>query len=268
VTTTTATAVTAPGPLGRAGNFLREVGLVFAREISPELRVPIGLILGMLQPLVFLVLFGPLLGGMPGLGGSHWQWFVPGILVMIGMFGTSAAGYGVLVEAGGGSLERVLVTPLSRAAMLIGRTLKEALTLLVQGALITLLMAPFGLRIHVAGVAAGLALLVVVGVGVGSLSFALALAVKRSPSLFWAVQQFAQFPLLLTSGVLLPVEAGPAWLAAVSRFNPFTYVVDAERALFAGDLAAPAAGYGALAAAAIAAIGLALGIRGMRRATL
>ncbi len=268
MTATTATAVATRGLAGRAGNLLRDVLLVFAREISPELRVPIGLVLGMLQPLIFLVLFGPLLGGMPGVGDSHWQWFVPGILVMIGLFGSGAAGYSVIVEAGGGSLERMLVTPVSRAAMLIGRTLKEGLTLLVQGVLITLVMAPFGLRIHPAGVAAGLALLVATGIGIGSLSFALALAAKRTPSVFWAVQQFAQFPLLLSSGVLLPVEAGPSWLAAVSRVNPVTYVVEAERALFAGDLTAPEVAYGTLAAAAIAAVGLALGIRGMRRASL
>jgi ABC-type multidrug transport system, permease component len=264
----TTTTVAAPRRLGRAGSFLRDIGLVFGREIRPELRTPIGLIAGMTQPLVFLALFGPLLSGMPGIGESPWQWFVPGNLVMIGVFGTSGAGYHVLVESGGGSLERVLVTPLNRAAMLIGRTLKEAVTLLAQGVLIILAVLPFGFRLHPAGAAAGLALLAVTGIGIGSLSFALALAAKRTPSLFWGVQQTVLFPLLLLSGVLLPADQGPAWLATASRVNPLTYVVEAERALFNGDLTAPAVGYGLLAAAAIAAVGLAAGIRGMRRAAL
>lgn len=263
MTTTTAT-IAAPHRLGRIAGFVRDAALVFGREIRPDLRAPFGLVFGMLQPLVLLAFFGPLLAGLPGVGGSPWQWFVPGNLVMIGVFGTSGAGYSVLVEAGG-ALERVLVTPLSRAAIMIGRTLKEAMTLLVQAVLIILAVLPFGFRLHPAGVLAGLALLVVTGIGIGALSFALALAAKRAPSLFWRVHQTVLFPLLL-SGVLLPVDQGPAWLATAARANPLTYVVAAERALFTGDLTAPAVGHGVLAATAIAVVGLAAGIRGMRRA--
>lgn len=260
---------TGAGALATAGAVARDAWLVFAREMRPELRAPMGLIFGMMQPLVFLALFGPLLYGMPGVGsGPPWQWFVPGILVMIGIFGTGSAGYYVLVESGGGSLERMLVTPLSRGAMLIGRTLKEAVTLLAQSALIILAVLPFGFRLYPAGVLAGLALLVAAGVGIGALSFALALAARRAPSLFWAVQQTVTFPLLLLSGVLLPLENAPGWLAAASAVNPMTYIVEAERALFAGDLAGPVVARGALAALAIAAAGLAVGIRAMRRAAL
>ena len=131
MTTTTATAVAAPGRLGRAANLLREVGLVFAREISPELRVPIGLIIGMLQPLIFIVLFGPLLGGMPGLGDSHWQWFVPGIVAMTALMGASFTGANLTQEIVTGSHERLLVSPLSRSSMLVGRALKEIVPMLM-----------------------------------------------------------------------------------------------------------------------------------------
>jgi ABC-2 type transport system permease protein len=248
---------------------LTDAGTVFTREMMPTLRSPIGITFMMVQPAIFLVLFGPLLTGMPGTGGTApWEWFVPGILVMLAVFGTTAAGYGLLVELTGGSLERMLVTPLNRTAMLVGRTLKEVVTLLVQAVLIVLVALPFGLRPHVPGLVAALLLLAVFGVGLGGLAFALALAAKRQEELFYAVQQVVLFPLVLLAGVLLPVEAAPGWLRTLSRANPVTYVVDAERALFRGEFWDVSVAYGLVAAAVIAAVGLVLGNRAIRNATL
>ncbi|MDP9865979.1 MULTISPECIES: ABC transporter permease [Streptosporangium] len=250
-------------------NIVSDTGVVFAREIRPELRNPIGLLFGMIQPLIFLALFGPLLPGTPGGGQtSPWQWFVPGIVVMLGLSGTGSAGYYLLVEGGGGSLERMLVTPLNRTAMLVGRTMKEIVTLLAQAALIIVVVLPFGFRPHLLGTVAGLLVLAVLGVGLGSFSFALALAARRQPSIFYGVQQTLLFPLMLLSGVLLPVENAPSWLYGMARANPVTYVVEAERALFAGDLAHPSVPYGVAAAVVVALAGLAVGTRGMRRASL
>lgn len=111
----------------------------------------------------------------------------------------------------------------------------------------------------------GLLILAVFGVGLGALSYALALAVRKREWLFWAVQQTLTFPLLILSGVLLPLEAAPPWMLALSRVNPLTYIVEAERALFAGDLANPAVLAGALTAIAVAVVGLAVGTRTIRR---
>jgi ABC-2 type transport system permease protein len=250
-------------------NFVANTGTVFAREMRPELRNPAGLIFGMAQPLIFLLLFGPLLSGISG-GGQEtsWQWFVPGIVVMLCLFGTFSAGYFLLMEGDSGSLERMLVTPLSRTAMLVGRTMKEIIMLLAQALLVIAVVLPLGFELHLLGVLAGLVLLVVLGVGMGALSFALALRARRQPTLFYVVQQMLMMPLLLLSGVLLPIENGPAWLAAVAGFNPLTYVVEAERALFAGELTSTTVLSGVIAAAAVALAGLALGTRGMRRASL
>ena len=73
-------------------------------------------------------------------------------------------------------------------------------------------------------------------IGIGALSFALALASKDQDWLFWTVQQTVIFPMLLLAGMLLPVENGPGWLRFLSQLNPLTYVIDAERVLFAGEL--------------------------------
>jgi ABC-2 type transport system permease protein len=245
--------------------FLRDTATVFSREFVPSLREPYALVYAMGQPLVFLLLFGSLLGGALGQGGSSWQWFVPGILVMMCLFGPMGAGYSLLIELTGGSLERMLVTPLNRTAMLIGRTLKESVVLLVQAVLIIALASALGLELYPAGMLAGLVLLTVFGVGLSSLSFVLAIKSRPSGNLFWTVTQTLMFPLLLLSGVLLPMDFGPAWIQAVGSVNPITYIVDAERALFAGDLASLPVLYGTIAVCAVAVAGLALGNRTMRR---
>lgn len=74
------------------------------------------------------------------------------------------------------------------------------------------------------------------------------------------------FPLLILSGMLLPLEAGPAWMQAAATVNPLTYIVQAERALLAGSFTEPAVLWGLLAAAATAVVGVAVGIRTIRRA--
>lgn len=237
---------------------LSDVGTVFVRELRPTLRDPFSPLFNLAQPLVFLGLFGPLLSGMVGTGGgTPWQWFVPGILVMMVLFGTGVTGYGLLLDMQTGSHERMMVTPLSRSAMLIGRSLKEMAPIVAQTLLIIALVLPSGFRLYPSGALAGLCVLTVFGVGLGALSYALAIASRKREWLFWAVQQTLLFPLLILSGVMLPLETGPAWMQAASAINPLTYVVEAERALFAGDFSDPSVPVGTLAA--VAAVGLVVG---------
>lgn len=244
---------------------LRDTGTVFLRESLPSLRSPWGLVFGMLQPLVFLLLFGPLLSGVPGLPSeSGWQWFVPAILIMLALFGTTGTGYMLLTEMQTGSHERMLVTPMNRSAMLVGRSLKDVTELLVQGVLICAVMVPFGFRIYPAGAVAGFLLLAVVGVAMGALSYALAIACRRHQEMFYMVQQSVLFPLLFLSGMMLPLDMGPGWMQAAGRLNPLTPIVEAMRALFAGRVADAVVMRGWLVAVVIAFIGVALGTRGMR----
>lgn len=240
---------------------------VLVRELRPTLRDPFSPIMALAQPLVFLGLFGPLLAGVPGLPGtSPWQWYVPGILVMIGLFGTSATGANLLFEMQTGSHERLMVTPLNRSALLVGRALKEIAPLVAQAVVIILVMLPFGFRLYPVGALVGLLMLAVFGVGTGALSYSLAIAVRKQEWLFWGVQQTLIFPLILLAGMMLPLDGGPGWMRTASQVNPLTHIVDAERALFAGDLANVSIAYGAVAAAGLAALGLLVGTRAMHRA--
>ncbi|KAJ8144100.1 hypothetical protein OY671_002775 [Metschnikowia pulcherrima] len=255
--------------------FARDTGIVLVRESRPVSHDPFSVLFGLVQPIVFLASFGPLLVGSLGgtttgqevSGGNVWQWFVPSILVMTTSFGTSTTGANLLVESQTGAHERMLVAPSSRASLLVGRALKEMVPIVAQSVVVVLVMSPFGFESHPAGAVVGSVSLAVFGVGIGSLSYALALAVRKQDWMFWVVQQTLVFPLMISSGMLSPLETGPRWMQVASDVNPSRYVVDAERALFAGDLTASAVAWGWVAAVVTAAVGLAVGIRTMVRTT-
>ena len=254
-----------------AGNLFSDIRAVFLREMSLVLRDPFSVIFSLVQPLVFLALFGPLLAGSidpAALGGaSPLQWFLPGVIVMICLFGTGASGSNLLFEISLGSYERVLASPLRRPAILIGKSLKELAPLVVQAALITVVSIPFGFVLYPLQVLAGLLLLGVFGVGMGAFSNALAIASRKREWMFWAVQQSLLFPLLILSGMMLPLEAGPHWIQVVGAFNPLTYIVDAERALFSGSWTDPAIGWAVLAAVLTCVVGLWVGVRQVAKST-
>jgi ABC-2 type transport system permease protein len=246
-------------------NLVTDTGTVFSRELRPMLRNPFTLVFSMVQPLVFLALFAPLLPDLPETGASALQWFVPGIVVMSCLFGTSMTGSNLLFEIQTGSHERMLVTPLRRPALLIGRALKEIVPVIAQAALIVAVCVPFGFELHLAGALLGVGILALFCLGLGALSYTLALASKNQEWLFWTVQQTLLFPLLLLAGMLLPIDGGPGWLQTLSKFNPLTYVVDAERVLFSGDILTSATLTGLISAAAVGAVGILVGSRAMKK---
>ena len=242
--------------------FAADTSLVLTRELRPVVRDPFSVIFAMVQPLVFLALFGPLLDQVSGLGtASSLQWFVPGIVVMSALFAASTTGANLQQDIKTGAHERLLVTPLDRSALLVGRAFKEVVPVLLQTAIIVAVTIPFGFRFEPLGAVAGLLIVAAFAVGLGALSHALALAAKDNDWVFWGVQQTLLFPLLLLSGMLLPIEGAPGWMQALSQANPLTHVVDAERALFDGRFAEASVGWGVLSALVVLAVGLWVGVR-------
>lgn len=249
--------------------FVSDTLLSFRREIGPTLRSWYYVVFGVIQPLLYLGLFVPLLGAMPMAGeGNPLQWFVPGMVVMLVLFTTVSCGWALTEELISGSFERFLATPASRPALLVGRALKELAPLLVQALILIAVAVPFGLQLHVLPMLIGLVFLLVFGVSVASLSYALAIASKHDGSLFYLVSHSVSLPLMLLGGVLLPMQMAPDWLFIASRFNPLTYLVEAERALFMGELFSLTVLWGAVVSAIVAIVGLAVGASTIKRATL
>lgn len=213
----------------------RDTWLIFERSITLSLRNPVWVIMGVLQPILYLLLFGPLLTNvakMPGFPpGGAFNVFVPGLLVMTALFGSAFVGFGLCDEMREGVVERMTVTPMSRVAMLMGRTLRDVVLLLGQGLILVALAVPFGLEINLGGVAVAFGMLVLIGIMMSPVSYILALVLKSEDSLAPVVNGMA-LPLLLLSGVMLPMSLAPDWLQTIARFNPLYHAVAAIRALF------------------------------------
>ncbi|MBE3002286.1 ABC transporter permease [Nocardiopsis sp. HNM0947] len=243
---------------------VRDVLAVWNRQARPLVRNPLAVVFGMAQPLLYLALFAPLLTGLGGPEGQDpWQWFVPGLLVMLALFTCGFAGFGLLPEIASGAHERMLATPASRTSLLLGRVVQDVALMLVQSVLVLLLVLPLGFRAPLPETVLGLALLAVLGAVLATLSYVVALATRQT-YVFAPVLQTVVMPLMLLSGVLLPMDLAPGWLYTLSRLNPLAHVVDAERALFAGQWGTDVA-VGWVVALVLLVLSLVLGARMMRR---
>ena len=251
--------------LGHVG-FFTATFVVFRRQLRLALRNPAWVVIGLLQPILYLTLFGPLLEPLAVQLGTvnAYTLFVPGLLVQLGLFGALFAGFVRIGEYRDGVIEAERVTPASRTALLLGRVLRDVLQLLVQGIILILLGLAFGLDGSVPGMILGLALVVLVGAACSSASYALALTTKSEDALA-PILNLVTMPVLLLSGILLPMTLGPAWLQAVSDVLPTKHIVDAVRAVFRGDFWTVATLWGTVWALLLAVAGLWVGTRTFRR---
>jgi ABC-2 type transport system permease protein len=213
----------------------RDTWLIFGRYFGLFIRNPAWVVIGIIQPLLYLVLFAPLLKSIansPGFPpGGAYNVFVPGLLIQLGLFGSAGVGFSLIAELRAGVVERLRVTPVSRLALLLGRAMRDVLTLLIQAVAIVLLSLPFGLSLHPADLLIVLGLITMIGVLFSSISYMLALLLKNEDA-FAPVVFTAILPLLLLSGVLLPLSFAPNWLRNIAAANPLAYAVDAARAIF------------------------------------
>ena len=237
---------------------LRDTWLLFQHHLRITLRQKFGLVFGVVQPLLFLVLFGPIFATI-----GTWETLVPGLIVQLGLMSTGMAGFGVVFEKRSGVLERMRVTPASRLALLLGRVLNNAVTLILQTVLLVAVGYAFGLRAPAAGVLAGLVLVIVLGLSLAALSYAIALTLDDQ--LFAPVMSTVVVPLVLLSGAFLPMSMAPGWLDALSHISPFRYVLEALRELFAGHYASGTVGVGVAVTVVFALVSVTIGTRVFNR---
>jgi ABC-2 type transport system permease protein len=246
----------------------RDTWLIFRRSLVLTLRQPVWIVFGMMVPVLYLVLFGPLLEGAvqtSGAGTNAFNWFVPGLIIQIAIFGTAFGGFGLIAEVRSGVVERMRVTPMSRASMLLGRSLRDVVILMVQATIMIVLAIPFGLQIDLQSVVAVLGLLLLIGLSVAPLSYAGALVLKTEDAFAPVVNAIA-LPLLLLSGILLPMALAPDWLQFLSTINPLTHAVDAARALFNADWGNPDIAIGVAISAVFAVFAVWVGSRSFSQA--
>jgi ABC-2 type transport system permease protein len=248
---------------------LRDIWLVFLRYWGIFLRNPAWVAIGVIQPVLYLVLFAPLLKSIASVRGfppgGAYNVFVPGLLIQLGMFGAAGVGFSLIAELRAGVVERFRVTPVSRLALLLGRALRDILMLLIQATILIVLSLPFGLSIHFTGVLVMLALVGLLGLLMASISYACALWLKSEDS-FAPLIFTATLPLLLLSGVLLPLTLAPGWLRNIAAANPLSYAVDAARAVFNDHLGDVSVEKGVLITGVLAVLAVAIAVRSFGRA--
>lgn len=226
--------------------FARESFIVFRRQLRMNLRNPAWVIIGALQPVLYLLLFGPLLEPLVDQFGvtNAYTFFVPGLLVQLGIFGAFFAGFSLIGEWREGVIEAERVTPASRTALLVGRLIRDLLQLFVQALILVVLGYIMGMDASFGGMVLGIALTLLIGGACAAASNALALTTK-SEDVMAPVINMVMMPVLLLSGILLPMTIGPDWLQSASDVMPIKHIVDAVRGSFMGDFAADTIFWGA-----------------------
>jgi ABC-2 type transport system permease protein len=248
---------------------LRDTWLIFGRYFGIFIRNPVWVSFGVLQPVLYLVLFAPLLKSIaatPGFPrGGAYNVFVPGLLVQLGLFGASGVGFSLIAELRAGVIERLRVTPVSRVALLLGRALRDMVAIAIQSLILILISLPFGLSIHPVGIVVVLLLIGLIGLMTASIAYAVALAVKSEDG-YAPIVFTATLPILLLSGVLLPMQIAPQWLQNIAAVNPLLYAVDAARHIFLGNLGDPSVVKGVVILLVLSGIAVVIGARQFGRA--
>lgn len=231
----------------RSGNsFLGDVWVNFKRWNLKAIRNPFVLVVSLVQPIIFLVLFTQVFGGIAGdaisrggsfgAGGITYETFlVPAIAIQVALAAAVTSGIGLVNDIENGMFEKVLVTPMNRTAVFVGKTAAEVTRIAIQIVIILALGTLLGAEIATGfGGALGI---VAVGVlfALWFVAFSNALAVlTRDQESTIIGANLLQFPLLFLSSAFLPLTALPAWIQTFAAINPVTYGVDAARALMLG----------------------------------
>jgi ABC-2 type transport system permease protein len=220
----------------------RDTWLIFQRHFLLVIRARTWILFALAQPVTYVLLFAPLLKIALRAQGvttytQAYQIYVPGLLTVMAIVGGAYTGFGLLRELRSGIIERARVTPVSRLAMMLGRALREVVMLLVQAVVVTLLALPFGLRVPIGDLLLAYLLLAMLSMFAVNLSYAITMRTRNEASLGPMMNSVSQ-PIMLISGVLLPLTLAPLWMRRVADWNPFYWATNGMRALFAGHIGA------------------------------
>jgi ABC-2 type transport system permease protein len=218
------------------GELWRAIWVIAYRDLIRFVQERARLISSFAMPLMFLVIFGAGFSQMIGNltpGVDFLQFMYPGIIAMSVLMGSLMSGLSVVWDREFGFLKEVLVAPLSRTGIVLGKTVGTAAISLGQG-LIMLALAPLiGVTVDGALILKLIPLLIIVSMCMSGFGILLA-SRMRSMQGFQLLTQIILMPLVFLSGVFFPVNNVPTWLEVISKINPLTYGVDAIRQAFLG----------------------------------
>jgi ABC-2 type transport system permease protein len=243
------------GPLTLAS----ETWTLYRRAVIKLSRRPVILYFSLVQPLVWLLLFGQVFAEVaraPGFaaafgGQSYLAFFAPAVILQTILFGAGQSGLGLITDLDSGYLSKLLTTPINRLAILLGRVLGDLTRMMVQAVIILAITFAMGMRFGpdglditisyyygIPGILLALLLALIFGLMLAGLNVAIALTTRSTEATF-LIANFLTFPLLFTSTALLPGAILPDWLQTISQVNPVTHAINAIRALLYGPSIVP-----------------------------
>lgn len=228
--------------IGRRGDLLRHGALLTVRGVRTLMRQPAYAAITLVQPVIWLLLFGQLFKAVvdiPGFGrgsGSYLQFITPGVIVMTALFSSGWAGTVYIEDMNRGVMDRMLASPVRRGAMMIGTLAYQALTTVVQTLIVFGIAYAAGARFP--GAAAGIPVTVLaavlISVVIASFSNAIALLVRQQDALI-GISQFIVLPLQFLSSAIMDTRLSPTWVQHVARYNPVDWAVVASREVLSPD---------------------------------
>ena len=213
---------------------LTDTWFMTVRQARNLMREPIWIVLLLVQPMVWLVLYGQLFHNVTRLGGfgttSYITFLAPAIVVMNAFFGATWSGMSMIADLDHKVIERFLATPASRFSLVLSQIVRSALTAAIQAVIILLVATALGVRIHT-GVLGWLVIIlaaILVNSAFAGISQAIALLTRREATMI-AVANFIGLPLLFLSTTMIARSQMPAWMQSTASFNPVDWGVKAAR---------------------------------------
>ncbi|SEQ21980.1 ABC transporter permease [Natrinema salaciae] len=221
------------------GSFASDVWVTFVRWTIKSVRNPFVLVVSLVQPIIFLVLFTQVFGGVATSaleGVSYETYLVPAIVIQVALVAAATSGIGLVNDIENGMFEKTLVSPMNRSAVFLGKTLAEVVRIVVQVVIVLGLGVLLGAEIAtgLVGAVAITGICVLFSVWFTAFSNVLAVVTRDEESTIIGAN-LLQLPLLFVSSAFLPLPALPEWIQTVATFNPITYGVDAARAVMLGE---------------------------------
>jgi ABC-2 type transport system permease protein len=224
----------------RAG-LTRHSGYLVVRSLRTLARQPAYAAMTIIQPVIWLLLFGQLFRSVvdvPGFStasGSYLEFITPGVIVMTALFSSGWAGTVYIEDMNRGVMDRLLASPVRRGAMMIGTLAYQGLTTILQTLIVLAIAYTAGARFPGAGAGIPITVLaaVLIAVIIASLSNALALLLRQQEALI-GISQFIVLPLQFLSSAIMDTRLSPAWVRHVARYNPVDWAVVASRQSLTG----------------------------------
>src|SRR4051812_20259504 len=223
-------------------SLLQHAGFLTVRSTRALWRQPAFAIATLIQPIIWLLLFGELfrpVAEIPGFTaehGSYLEFITPGVVVMTALFSSGWAGTVYIEDMNRGVMDRLLASPVRRGAMMIGTLAYQALTTVLQTLVIVGIALLAGARFPggVVGVAVTVLAAVLISVIVASLSNALALLLRQQEALI-GISQFIVLPLQFLSSAIMDTQLSPGWVRTTAHYNPVDWAVVAARQALSAD---------------------------------